>query len=296
MYTTPGSGNRKTSTRRRDGAKDAKRANANGTHFFFVPFAPSCLRVNAFVLCLGSVSACVPAPAADLTVSAAISMKDGLSDAGHQFEQTTGDRLTFNFLASGPLMKQIEEGAPVDVFVSAAHNQMDELRSQNLIDTTTERVIAKGELVLIVPADEKDPPTSFAELNGPKCLRLAIGEPKSVPAGDYAMQTLHALKLDESLKDKLQTAANVRQVLDYVEQGEVNAGIVYRTDALSSNGKVRIVAVADESTHKPIEYPAAVVKASKEHEEADRFLEFLSSSQGQDVLVRLGFARVEPKK
>jgi molybdate transport system substrate-binding protein len=243
----------------------------------------SCLLLNLLIA--------APVLAADLTISAAISMKDGLSDAGKIFEQKTGDRLTFNFLASGPLMKQIEEGAPVDIFVSAAHKQMDELKSQNLIDEPTEKIIARGQLVLIVPADEKDPPTSFAELNTPKCKRLAIGEPKSVPAGDYAMQTLQAMKLAEPLADRLKTAANVRQVLDYVEQGEVDAGLVYRTDALSAGDKVHIVAVADESTHQPIEYPAAVIKASKQHDEAAKFLEFLTSREGQFALERHGFAR-----
>ena len=237
-----------------------------------------------------------PTRAATLTVSAAISMKDGLTDAGQQFEQTTGDHLTFNFLASGPLMKQIEEGAPVDIFFSAAHKQMDQLKSENLIDDSTQRIVARGELVLIVPADAKDPPTSFAELNSPKCKRIAIGEPKSVPAGDYAMQTLKSLNLADVLAPRLQTAANVRQVLDYVERGEVDAGLVYRTDALSSGGKVRIVAVADESTHQPIEYPGAVIKSSKEHEEAQKFLEFLSSTQGEDVLARHGFLSHDQKK
>jgi molybdate transport system substrate-binding protein len=236
-----------------------------------------------------------PVFGADLAVSAAISMKDGLSDAGHLFEQKTGDHLTFNFLASGPLMKQIEEGAPVDVFISAAHKQMDDLNAANLIDAATERVVAKGELVMIVPADEKDAPISFAELDSPKCKRLAIGEPKSVPAGDYAMQTLRSLNLADKLEDRLVTAANVRQVLDYVERGEVDAGLVYRTDAQSSNGKVRIVAVADESTHQPIEYPGAVIKSSKEHDEALHFLEFLTSTEGEDALTRHGFLNPAPK-
>jgi molybdate transport system substrate-binding protein len=239
-----------------------------------------------FALCVLLISS---ARADSLTVSAAISMKDALTDAGHAFEARTGDHLTFNFLASGPLMKQIEEGAPVDVFVSAAHKQMDELKDKALIDPATERIIAKGQLVLIVPADEKDPPTSFAELADPKFKRIAIGEPNSVPAGDYAMQTLRSLNLADVLKDRLQTAINVRQVLDYVERGEVDAGIVYRTDALSSNGKVRIVAVADESTHKPIDYPAAVIKASKAPAEAEKFLEFLASPDGQDILKNRGF-------
>jgi molybdate transport system substrate-binding protein len=185
-------------------------------------------------------------------------------------------------------MKQIEEGAPVDVFISAANKQMDALRAEKLIDEATERVIGRGELVLIVPADEKDPPASFADLADPKFKRIAIGEPNSVPAGDYAMQTLKSLHVADAVKDRLQTGANVRQVLNYVERGEVDAGIVYRTDALTSK-KVRIVAVAEESTHKPIEYPAAVIKSSKEHDEAEKFLEFLSSPAGKDMLGRYGF-------
>jgi molybdate transport system substrate-binding protein len=236
-----------------------------------------------------------PAWGAPLNISAAASMKDAITDAGHEFQQKTGDELTFSFLASGALMKQIEEGAPVDVFISAAHKQMDQLQAEKLIDDASERVIAKGELVLIVPADEQDAPTSFADLANPKYKGIAIGEPNSVPAGDYAMQTLRSLHLADAVKDRLQTAASVRQVLDYVERGEVDAGIVYHTDALTSK-KVRIVAVAQASTHKPIEYPAAVIKSSKEHDEAQKFLDFLSSQEGRDVLERYGFLNADPRQ
>jgi molybdate transport system substrate-binding protein len=245
---------------------------------------------------LGLLLAISTARAESLTISAAISMKDALIDAGHAFEAKTGDQLTFNFLASGPLMKQIEEGAPVDIFVSASHKQMDELKAKGLIDPVTERIIAKGELVLIVPVDEKDSPTNFAQLADSKFKRIAIGEPNSVPAGDYAMQTLRSLNLADVLKDRLQTAINVRQVLDYVERGEVDAGIVYRTDALSSGGKVRIVATADESTHKPIDYPAAVIKGSKAPAEAEKFLQYLGSSDGQGILKNHGFVAAAAKK
>lgn len=247
-------------------------------------------RIN-FLLPLLTASLATLAHADELTISAAISMRDALTDAGNQFERTTGDRLTYNFLASGPLMKQIEEGAPVDLFVSAAHKQMDELRSLHLIDDLAEAVIARGELVLIVPGDAKDAPSSFAELANPKYQRIAIGEPKSVPAGEYAMQTLQSLGLADELKDRLITGASVRQVLAYVEAGEVSAGLVYRTDALGSGGQVRIVAVADEASHHPIEYPAAVIKASKEAAEAGRFLDFLLSAEGQEILTKHGFLR-----
>ena len=228
--------------------------------------------------------------AADITVSAAISLKEALADAGRAFEKKTGDHVSFNFLASGPLMKQIENGAPVDVFVSAAHKQLDDLKKENLIDRATERVVAKNQLVLVVPSGAINSPGKFEDLSDARFQRIAIGEPRSVPAGDYAMQTLAALKLTDALKDRLKMGANVRQVLDYVERGEVDAGIVYRTDALISGGKVRIVATADESTHQPIEYPGAVIAASKQHDDALHFLEFLHSTDGTEILTRYGFA------
>jgi molybdate transport system substrate-binding protein len=245
---------------------------------------------------IGAVLWLQPVLGATLTISAASSMTDAMNDAGHQFERKSGDHLVFNFLASGPLAKQIEEGAPIDLFISAADKQMEELKRAHLIDPATERVVARGEMVLIVPAGAKDPPTSFAELAGPRCKRLAIGAPKSVPAGDYAMQTLKSLHLAQALESRLVMAVNVRQVLDYVERGEVDAGLVYRTDALISKGKVKIVATADESTHQPIEYPAAVVKSSRNSAEAEGFLDFLGSSQGRDTLARYGFLSGEPKK
>jgi molybdate transport system substrate-binding protein len=246
------------------------------------------------LLCL--VFALLIAPAAygaNLTASAAISLKDALTDAGKRFEQKTGDQLSFNFLSSGALARQIERGAPADLFISAARKQIDELSDKHLIDPATIQVIARGQLVLIAPADEKNPPVSFTDLADPRFARIAIGEPATVPAGDYAMQTLRALKLDGLLAPRLQTAANVRQVLQYVERGEVDAGIVYRSDALAGGDRIRIVAVADPSTHQPIEYPGAVIAESASPAEARRFLDFLRSADEQDALVRLGFDRAD---
>ena len=228
--------------------------------------------------------------AAQVTVSAAISMKDALTDIGKQFEQSTGDHVSFNFLASGPLMKQIEEGAPVDVFISASHEQMDELQRQGLISPATRQDVADGDLVMVVPAKANiDPPASIADLASPRFQRIAIGDPATVPAGEYAKQSLTSVDLMDRLKDRLKTAINVRQVLEYVEKGEVDVGFVYRTDAVHAGDQVKIAATVPARAHEPIIYPGAVIAKSAQAAEAKRFLEFITSAAGRATLVGYGF-------
>ena len=243
----------------------------------------------AFVICFVAGTG----RAEDITVSAAISMKDALGDAGAAFEKATGDHVSFNFLASGPLMKQIEQGAPVDVYISAAREQMDELEKKHLIDQATRKNVARGELVLIVPADSQiEPPKKIDDLTDGRFKRIGIGDPASVPAGRYATESLHALHLSELLKSRLQIGINVRQVLDYVEKGEVDAGLVYRTDAIQAGDKVHVVCVVPDETHTPIEYPAAVIKESKHAADSEKFLDYLLSAPGRSILAQHGF--VEP--
>ena len=239
--------------------------------------------------------ACLPgiAGAESVTVSAAISMKDALEEVARAYEKQSGDEVELNFGSSGQLMTQIARGAPVDVFVSAADEQMDQLERDRLIDPPTRLAVAGNRLVLVVPADSTGAPVSFEALSEKRFKRISIGQPDTVPAGKYAMQVLERLSLRDAVRERLIYGANVRQVLSYVERGEVEAGIVYRTDARYAEN-VRVVAAADESWHEPIRYPAAIVSASKNRQPAQRFLTFLGGNEAQQILSRHGFTSPAP--
>jgi molybdate transport system substrate-binding protein len=243
---------------------------------------------------LGLVAALAPtsalaAPGEEITVAAAISLRDALADAGAAFTRDTAIQVRLTFGASGQLATQIEQGAPIDLFISAAGKQVDELIVAGAVDPASRRVVAGNTLVLIVPADAKDPPDGFAALQEARFQRIAVGQPKTVPAGEYAMQVLAKLGLSDALRPRLVYAGNVRQVLDYVERAEVSAGIVYRTDAMEAGERVRVVATADAALHDVIVYPAAIVRASRRGAAAKRFLDFLTSPSGQAILAKRGF-------
>lgn len=222
-------------------------------------------------------------------VAAAISMKEAVTDIAKAYEAETGDKVTLTFGSSGQLAAQLKAGAPIDVFISAATAQLDDLDKAGLVDAATRRDVAGNSIVLIVPADGKVPLADFAALADAGIKRLAIGEPKTVPAGQYAQQTLNKLGLSQRLAGRLIFGANVRQVLSYVERGEVSAGIVYATDARESGAKVRVIATADPATHDPIRYPAAVTKTSKSPVAAKRFLDSFGGEKAKAVLAAKGF-------
>jgi molybdate transport system substrate-binding protein len=247
--------------------------------------------------CIGSLLSTLPVFARDahITVSAAISLKPALLALQPAYEKQSGDSLSFNFASSGVLMGQIKAGAPVDVFISAADKQMDELSSAGLIDKNTRKVIAQNQLVLIAPAGAPHPPASLANLANPAVKRIAIGQPSTVPAGAYAMQTLKNKGLDATLKPKLILATNVRQVLDYVVRGEVDAGLVYATDAKDAGAKVKVIEAIDDSAHEPIVYPGAVIKDSANAPAGKRFMDYLISPQGEKSLAVFGFAPAAEK-
>jgi molybdate transport system substrate-binding protein len=253
------------------------------------------LRAAIFIL----LSAClfgktVPAHAADapnLTVSAAVSLKEAMTDILQQYERDTAKHVQLNIGATGQLLAQIREGAPIDVFIAASDAQMEQANKAELIDPATRTVIATNRLVLIVPTSAKDSPRDFGELASPMIKRLAIGQPKIVPAGEYAMQVLKKLDLESPLKDRLIFGSSVRQVLDYVERGEVDAGIVYATDPQQAGeGKVRVVAVADEAWHDPIRYVGAIVRETRHFAAADEFLRYLRDDAAQAIFTKRGFA------
>lgn len=229
----------------------------------------------------------------NLTISAAISLKDAFNEIGALYKTKTGKTVNFNFGASGALQRQIENGAPVDVFASAGEAQMDALAAKKLIDAATRRDFALNSLVLIVPADSKLNLAAFSDLSNSSVQKIAAGNPKTVPAGGYSAQLFEKNNLNVSLQNKLIYAEDVRQVLDYVWRGEVDAGIVYASDAQSAGDKVRVVATAPADSHEPILYPIAVVKDSVNKQRAGEFINLVTSAEGQQILRQYGFSSLE---
>lgn len=223
-----------------------------------------------------------------LTISAAASLTDAMEEIKAIYaKENEKIALTYNFGSSGALQQQIEQGAPADMFISAAPKQMDALQDQELIINDTRKDLLENKIVLIIPK-EAQPLSSFEDLATDKVKKFAIGAPDSVPAGKYAKETLISLKIWDKVEPKLVLAKDVRQVLAYVETGNVEAGIVYQTDAQISE-KIQIAAVAPDESHSPIIYPAAVLKSSKHANEAREFLEFLSGDQAQEIFEKYGF-------
>jgi molybdate transport system substrate-binding protein len=229
-----------------------------------------------------------PEPKKDITVSAAISLKDVLDEIAQLYRAEIPDTVIhFNLGASGTLQRQIEEGAPVDVFISASEDQMDSLESKGLLLSGTRRDLVRNAVVLIVPKG-KTGIASFQDLARPEVKHIAIGEPQTVPAGKYAQEVLTHFHLYEQLKPKFVLAKDVRQVLTYVSTGNVDAGIVYATDAQSSTEVIQ-VAIAPKDSHSPVIYPVAAIKSSKESAEAKHFEEFLAGAKAQGVFAKYGF-------
>jgi molybdate transport system substrate-binding protein len=232
------------------------------------------------------------------TVSAAISLKDALDELGpifqvqqHRKNGGSGTAVTFNYGGSGTLARQIEQGAPVDVFFSAAEKQMDELAAQGLIVADTRRDLVGNALVLIAPA-QSTALHSFQDLSNAAVKTIALGETSTVPAGMYARQTLEHLGLFAAVEKKIVYAKDVRAVLTYVETGNADAGLVYQTDANTST-KVRVVAVAPADSHDPILYPAAVLRDAKDKAAARAFVEFLQGPDARAVFQKYGFTSAE---
>jgi molybdate transport system substrate-binding protein len=223
-----------------------------------------------------------------ILISAAASLKESIADIQPAYSKAKRNiTVNYNFGASGALQKQIENGAPADVFISAGKKQMDALQSKGLIITETRRNLLNNRLVLIVP-QKAAAITSFEELTNSKVKKIAIGEPRSVPAGQYAEEVLKNLKILSEVKPKFVLANNVRQVLSAVETGNADAGIVYLTDAKTSK-KVKVVVTAAENLHSPIVYPVAVLKTSKNVPAAKDYVQFLSSNEARVVFEQYGF-------
>jgi len=228
------------------------------------------------------------AAAAELTVSAAASLTDAFREIGVAFEAAHPQtKVRLNFGASGALLQQIGHGAPVDVLATADQQTMDEAERRRLVRTQTRADFAVNALVVVVPRDAARPPASLAELAAPAIRRVAIGVPASVPVGRYTKAVLEQAQLWPQVAAKVVGAQTVRQALDYVARGEVDAGFVYATDAASMPDRVRVAFVVP--TASPIRYPIAVVAASESAAEAERFVAFVRAAAAQSILRRFGF-------
>ncbi|GHH98104.1 molybdate ABC transporter substrate-binding protein [Neobacillus kokaensis] len=223
----------------------------------------------------------------ELTVSAAASLQDALNDIQANFEKEyTNVKINYNFGASGALQQQISQGAPVDLYFSATEDKFDQLVTDGLIERKNGTDLVGNKLVLVVPKGTNKNIQSFKDLR--KADKISIGTPESVPAGKYAKDTLEHLHIWKVVEDKVVFAKDVRQVLTYVETNNVDAGIVYKTDAMISP-KVQIVASAEENTHAPIIYPVGIIKTSTHPKETMAFFEYLQSQKAIDIFEKYGF-------
>jgi molybdate transport system substrate-binding protein len=229
----------------------------------------------------------------DLTVSAAVSLKDAFNEIAMLYSQRTKTTVHFNFGASGSLEKQIEAGALVDVFASAGSSQMDALVARHLIVSSSKRDFARNALVLIIPKTGTSSISSLADLAKGSVTKIAIGNPRTVPAGQYSEQTLTRLGLLPAVQARLIFAEDVRQVLNYVARGEVDAGLVYLSDAASAVDKVTVIARVPEDAHDPILYPIGILSSSQQQDRAGEFVELVTGPEGQAILQKHGFLPIK---
>jgi molybdate transport system substrate-binding protein len=219
-----------------------------------------------------------------LLVAAAASLQPALQE----IKSISNSQVNYNFGSSGALQQQIEQGAPIDIFISAANKQMQALQQQSLLVPNTQKNLLTNQLVLITPKTSTQKLTDFRQLTRDEIKRIAIGEPRSVPAGQYATETFTSLGILDRVKSKLVLTNNVRSVLASVETGDADAGIIYISDARNSN-KVTIAAIADPKLHFPIIYSIAIIKSSKSLDSAKKYLEFLQTKPVQEVFKKYGF-------
>lgn len=226
----------------------------------------------------------------EIIVSAAASLTNAMEAIGNAFEEMSGIHITLNFASSGVLFKQLEQGAPADVYASANQTFMNQAEEKGLIAADTRHDFAKNSLVLATPSDVDMAVTSVQDLVKPEVERIAMGDPAIVPAGQYAQESLEGYGVWDKLTDRVIYGNSVRQVLDYLRRGEVDAGIVFSTDAALEKETVRVVAGLGH--HAQILYPIAVTSEAQEHEHAVQFVEFVLSADGQAILQQFGFKPV----
>jgi len=229
--------------------------------------------------------------AADLIVSAASSLTNAFTDIGLEFERAhPGTKVVFNFGGSGQLLQQIAKGAPVDVFACADQETMDRADKEGLTEPGSRVDFVRNALIVIVPRDGGRSLDSLRELTGNEFSHIAMGNPDSVPVGRYSKAALQESGVWDAVQGKIVNTQNVRQSLDYVARGEVDAAFVYRTDAAVLPGKVRIVLEVPTAT--PILYPLGIVKGRSAHPAAKEFVAFVRSGAAQKILQKYGFGKL----
>ena len=231
--------------------------------------------------------AALPLRAATVTVFAAASLTDALKAIGQAYEAKSGDKISFNFAGSNVLARQIEEGAPANLFFSADEAQMDAVAKAGLIDPATRKDVLKNQLVIIAPSDS--PLSSFTppDLAQAGIQRIALADPRAVPAGVYAKAYLTKLGLWSKIEGKVVPTANVRAALAAVASTDAETGMVYATDAATSKS-VKVIYAVPLADGPRITYPVAMLKAA-EDEAAKKFLAYLQSPDAQAVFRRDGF-------
>jgi molybdate transport system substrate-binding protein len=243
------------------------------------------------ILVLLLISACskTESKSVELTISSAASLHEALTEIKGQFEKEHKEiTLLINIGSSGALKQQILQGAPADLFLSAAQDHFKELTQVGLIEESKQVELLSNQLVLITNNDNPKSLTDLADLKLNSINKIAIGIPESVPAGMYAKQTLQNLALWDIVEPKLVQTKDVRQVLTYVETGNVDAGLVYLTDAKASR-RIKIVAAINEQNHDPIIYPAGIIKSSEHQKEALLFFNYLQSETAKSIFKKFGF-------
>lgn len=235
-------------------------------------------------------AACAKPQTQTVTVSAAASLGGVMAELKSGFEaHTPGVQVLVNLGSSGALARQIEQGAPVDLFLAAAPAPVDRLVQLGLVEPGSAWTVATNRVVLVRARSGVTPLAGWRDLDGVE--RIALGNPEHVPAGQYGLAVLQALGLNEKLRNRLVYGEDVRQVLRFVESGEVGAGIVYSTDARSSS-KLTLVAEAPPGSHPAIRYPMALLKNAPNQLAARQLADFLRSDRGREVFVRHGFGVV----
>ena len=230
------------------------------------------------------------ASATDITVSAAASLTNAFKEIGAAYEREhAGDKVQFNFAASDPLVQQIAKGAPVDVFASADQDAMDKADSLKLLAAGSRKNFASNSLVLITPLAATLPIKGIADLQQAAVTRVTMGNPASVPVGRYTRHALEQARLWAAVEPKAIFGTSVRQSLDYVARGEVDAGFVYATDAAVMKDKVKVIATVPTET--PVSYPIAVIAAGPQAAAGRQFADYVLSSTGQAILAKYGFGR-----
>lgn len=248
---------------------------------------PSLKRSLAACLLAGLAGA---AMAGEVTVSAAASLTNAFKDIAQGYESAhPGSKVLLNFGASGALLQQMAKGAPVDVFASADQETMDAAQQQGLVRAADRQDFVRNALVVISPIDAKAQPAALKDLAGPGITRVALSVPASVPVGRYGKQSLEAAGLWAAVQPKLIHTTNVRQSLDYVARGEVDAGFVYATDAALMKDKVKTAFAVP--LDRAILYPIARTAASGNATEAAAFIAYVRSPAGQAILARYGFLK-----